>query len=294
MQKKIRKAIIPAAGLGTRFLPATKSVPKELLPIVDRPCIELIIDEVYQSGLNTAIIISRKGKSSILDHFERDIDLENKLKSEGKFELAKKLNDQSELVTVVSLRQSVPRGLGDAVYTGRYLIEEEPFAVLLGDDIFDCDVPATLQLVQAWEKYQKPVVALMTVESSEISKFGCAAGEFLEEGIIDINCIVEKPSAEEAPSNYAVVGRYILVPRIFDILHTIPPGKGGEIQLTDALAQLIDSEGLIGVFIKGHRFDAGDQLGFIKANIHFGLKNTKISSELLKYLNHVTSQSIKT
>lgn len=284
MNKKVRKAIIPAAGLGTRFLPATKSVPKELLPIVDRPCIELIMDEVYQSGLDTAIVISRKGKSSILDHFERDQDLENKLKSEGKIELAKKLNEQSELITVVSVRQSVPRGLGDAVYTGRCLIEDEPFAVLLGDDIFDCDIPATLQLIQAYEKYKKPVVGLMTVDSSEISKFGCAAGEFLEEGVIDVNCIVEKPSVEEAPSNFAVVGRYILVPRVFEIISTLPPGKGGEIQLTDALAQLVETEGLIGVFIKGERFDAGDQLGFIKANIHFGLKNEKISEQLRRYL----------
>lgn len=283
----VRKAVIPAAGLGTRFLPATKSVPKELLPIVDRPTIELIVDEVYQSGIEAAIIVSRRGKSAILDHFEREVDLEMKLKQEGKLELAKKLNEQSERVNIVSVRQSYPRGLGDAVYTARYLVGQEPFAVLLGDDIFDSEIPATLQLIQAFERYKKPVVGLMTVDSSDISKFGCAAGEFVEEGIIDINQIIEKPNPEEAPSNFAVVGRYILTPNIFPIIEKLPPGKGGEIQLTDALARLIETDGLIGVFVKGERFDAGDQLGFLTANIHFGLKDPKIGQKLREHLTRI-------
>ncbi|MCX7953295.1 MAG: UTP--glucose-1-phosphate uridylyltransferase GalU [Deltaproteobacteria bacterium] len=281
---KVKKAVIPAAGLGTRFLPATKSVPKELLPIVDRPTIEYIVDEVHQSGIETAIIISRRGKSAILDHFERDVDLENKLKKEGKFELARRLNEQSELITIVSVRQSVPLGLGQAVYTARSLVGDEPFAVLLGDDIFDSSLPATLQLIQVFEKFQKPVVALMTVESSDISKFGCAGGEFIEENILEINSIIEKPSVEEAPSNFAVVGRYVLTPTVFEILKDLPPGKGGEIQLTDALAKLIEQEGLLGYFVDGYRFDAGDQLGFLMANIHFGLKNEKLKDRLIAFL----------
>ncbi|MCS6894446.1 MAG: UTP--glucose-1-phosphate uridylyltransferase [Deltaproteobacteria bacterium] len=285
---KVRKAVIPAAGLGTRFLPATKSVPKELLPIVDRPTIEIIVDEVYQSGIDAAIIVSRKGKSSILDHFERDLDLEEKLKSEGKLELARRLNEQSERLTIVSVRQSVPRGLGDAVFTARYPVGDEPFAVLLGDDIFDSDIPAILQLIQVFEKFQKPVVGLMTVDNADISKFGCAAGEYIEEKVIDISTIVEKPAPEEAPSNFAVVGRYVLTPSVFDVLEGLPAGKGGEIQLTDALAALIETDGLLGVFIEGQRFDAGDQLGFLKANIHFGLKDKKLSEPLIRYLKEIS------
>jgi|YNPMSStandDraft_2_1061718.scaffolds.fasta_scaffold02009_4 UTP--glucose-1-phosphate uridylyltransferase len=281
---EVKKAVIPAAGLGTRFLPCTKTIPKELLPIVDRPVVELIVEETYNSNIGLVIFITRRGKSLIEDHFELEEELQKKLISEGKSELAKVLNDQSNLVKVVSVRQHSPRGLGHAVLMAEHVVGHEPFAVLLGDDIFDCEVPATLQLIETFKKYKKNVVALMEVPREDIAKFGCASGPFLDQTTIQVESLVEKPSPAEAQSNYAVVGRYILMPEVFEVLKTQEPGKGGEIQLTDAIAKLIKTQGVVGKFVQGIRFDAGDKLGFLQANIHYALKNPLISDKLKDYV----------
>jgi UTP--glucose-1-phosphate uridylyltransferase len=280
----VRKAVIPAAGLGTRFLPATKAVPKELLPIVDTPTIQYIVEEVHAAGIETVVLITAKGKTGIVDHFDLNLELQNKLQAEGKTDLANKLNAACDLVKIVSARQQVARGLGHAVLCSKDIIGNEPFAVLLGDDLVDADVPCARQLIEVYNKYKKSVVALMEVPELDVPKFGICGGKEIEDGIIEINTMVEKPKFTEAPSRLAIVGRYILTPRIFEILEQTPAGKGGEIQLTDAMAQLMREEGFIGCKFKGARYDAGDKFGFVQANIHYGLKNPEIRDKLMDYM----------
>lgn len=280
----VRKAVIPAAGLGTRFLPATKSVPKELLPIVDTPTIQYIVEEVHEAGVETVVLVTGKGKAGIVDHFDLNSDLQAKLESEGKYELARLLNEASGLVKIVSTRQQSPRGLGHAVLCAQDVIGNEPFAVCLGDDLVDSDVPCTKQMIEIYKKYGKSVVALMEVPEEDISKFGVCAGKQLEDRVLELTHMVEKPSREEAPSRLAIVGRYILTPRIFEILDKQTPGKAGEIQLTDAMARLMKEEGFIGYQFKGERYDAGDKFGFIQANIAFGLKKAEIRPRLMEYM----------
>lgn len=280
----VRKAVIPAAGLGTRFLPATKSVPKELLPIVDTPTIQYIVEEVHEAGVETVVLVTGKGKAGIVDHFDLNSDLQAKLESEGKYELARLLNEASGLVKIVSTRQQSPRGLGHAVLCAQDVIGNEPFAVCLGDDLVDSDVPCTKQMIEIYKKYGKSVVALMEVPEEDISKFGVCAGKPLEDRVLELTHMVEKPSREEAPSRLAIVGRYILTPRIFEILDKQTPGKAGEIQLTDAMARLMKEEGFIGYQFKGERYDAGDKFGFIQANIAFGLKKAEIRPRLMEYM----------
>lgn len=284
---KVKKAIVPAAGLGTRFLPATKSVPKELLPIVDTPTIQYIVEEVHQAGVETVVLVTGKGKTGIVDHFDLNSELQAKLESEGKYDLARLLNEASGLVKIVSTRQQSPRGLGHAVLCAKDIVGNEPFAVLLGDDLVDSEFPCTKQMIDVYNKYGKSVVALMKVSDEDISKFGCAAGTELEPGVLDLNKMVEKPSLEEAPSRYAIVGRYILTPKIFEILERQTPGKGGEIQLTDAMARLMKEEGFIGYLFKGDRYDAGDKFGFIQANIAYALKMPEIKERLLAYMKSI-------
>lgn len=281
--KTVRKAVIPAAGLGTRFLPATKSVPKELLPIVDTPTIQYIVQEVEAAGIDTLVLVTGKGKTAIVDHFDLNLELQNKLESEGKFELARKINDTGD-VKIISTRQQSPRGLGHAVLCSREIVGDEPFAVLLGDDLVDAEVPCTKQMIDIYNKYKKSVVALMEVPEYDVSKFGICGGKEIEPRVIELNQMVEKPKAAEAPSRLAIVGRYILTPRIFEILANTPPGKNGEIQLTDAMAQLMREEGFIGYQFEGDRYDAGDKFGFLQANIAYGLKNPEIAPKLLEYM----------
>jgi UTP--glucose-1-phosphate uridylyltransferase len=280
----IRKAIIPAAGLGTRFLPATKSVPKELLPIVDTPTIQYIVQEVVEAGIETLVLITGRGKSAIEDHFDLNLDLEKKLESEGKFELARLLNEPSGMVKTVSIRQQHPRGLGHAVLCAREVIGNEPFAVLLGDDLVDSVVPCTKQMIDVYMKYKKSVVALMEVSDLDVPKFGICGGKKIADRIIEIDTMVEKPQLEDAPSKLAIVGRYILTPRIFDILEQTDPGKGGEIQLTDAMCRLMKEEGFIGYEFQGQRYDAGDKFGYLQANIAYALKRPDIAPRLLEYM----------
>ncbi len=287
--KKVRKAVIPAAGLGTRFLPATKSVPKELLPIVDTPTIQYIVQEVVAAGIEALVLITGKGKTAIIDHFDLNQELEQKLEAEGKHDLALKLNEQAKLIKIVSVRQQSAKGLGHAVLCAREIIGDEPFVVLLGDDLVDSDVPCTKQLTKVYEKYGKSVVALMEVPERDVSKFGICGGTQIDERTLELNKMVEKPSLAEAPSRLAIVGRYVLTPRIFDILEQTKPGKNGEIQLTDAMATLMREEGFIGYQFKGKRYDAGDKFGYLQANIAYGLKNPDIAPKLLSYMREVVS-----
>ena len=280
----VRKAVIPAAGLGTRFLPATKSVPKELLPIVDTPTIQYIVQEVVAAGIETVILITQKGKAAIEDHFDLNIELRNKLMSEGKTELANKLDEASGLAKMVSVRQGSPRGLGHAVLCAKDLVGDEPFLVVLGDDLVDAKTPCAKQMIDVYEQFKKSVVALMPVEQSDISKFGICGGKEISSRVLELDTMVEKPKLDKAPSNLAIVGRYILTPKIFDILEATDPGAGGEIQLTDAMSRLMKEEGFIGYRFEGDRYDAGDKFGFVQANIAYALKNPEIAPKLMSYI----------
>lgn len=287
---KVRKAVVPAAGLGTRFLPATKAVPKELLPIVDTPTIQYIVQEVVDAGIETIILIAGKGKDAIEDHFDVSPELLEKLEREGKTDLAEKVRHASSMVEVVSVRQGVPRGLGHAVLCARHIVGDEPFVVVLGDDLVDSKVPCTKQMIDVYEKYQKSVVALLEVPGDDVSKFGICGGTPLDPKTLELNAMVEKPSLKDAPSNLAIVGRYILTPRIFEILAETGEGKGGEIQLTDAMNKLMREEGFLGYRFDGERYDAGDKFGFLQANIAYGLKNPEIRSKLIEYMKQVVSK----
>jgi len=288
--KKVRKAIIPAAGLGTRFLPATKSVPKELLPIVDTPTIEYIVREVVSAGIETLILITGKGKTAIVDHFDLSMELENKLRKEGKEELAQRLNEQARMLKIIAVRQQQPRGLGHAVLCAQEIIGDEPFAVLLGDDLVDAQVPCTKQMIDVYDNHGKSVVALMEVPDEDVSKFGVCGGKEISPRVLDLNAMVEKPKLSEAPSKLAIVGRYILNPEIFEILANQKPGKNGEIQLTDAMATLMNKEGFLGYQFEGYRYDAGDKFGYLQANIAYGLKNPEIAPRLLDYMKDIVKK----
>ena len=283
----IRKAVIPAAGMGTRFLPATKAVPKELLPIVDTPTIQYIAQEVVDSGIDTVILISGKGKAAIEDHFDLYPELEEKLESEGKKDLAEKLRRASTMVRTVSVRQGQARGLGHAVLCAKNIIGDEPFVVLLGDDLVDSAVPCTKQMMDVYYRYGKSVVALMQVAEEDVSKFGICGGKRIADRVLELDRMVEKPALQDAPSRLAIVGRYVLTPEIFDILEKTQPGKSSEIQLTDAMAKLMQQQGFIGYEFEGRRYDAGDKFGFVQANIAYALKNPEIAPRLREYMRSV-------
>lgn len=286
----ITKAVIPAAGLGTRFLPATKAVPKELLPIVDIPTIQYIVKEAVDSGIKDIIFVTGRGKDAILDHFDSYPELEQKLTSEGKHELAELLRETRSMVKVVSVRQQEPRGLGHAVLCAADLIGNEPFMVLLGDDLVDAATPCSKQMIDVYNKHQKSVVALLRVDNEDVSKFGICGGHAVDERVYLLDTMVEKPSLEEAPSNLAIVGRYVLQPSIFQYLEEVKPGKSGEIQLTDAMARMMKVEGFMGYEFTGDRYDAGDKFGFLQAAIAFGLKRRDIAPKLRAYLRDVMSR----
>jgi UTP--glucose-1-phosphate uridylyltransferase len=281
------KAVIPAAGLGTRFLPATKSVPKEMLPIVDIPTIQYIVKEVVDSGIDQIILITNRGKSSIIDHFDAAPELEEKLEKEGKTDLLKSLREASNMAQIVYKRQREPRGLGHAVLCAKELVGDEPFVVLLGDDLVDSAIPCTQQMMQVFLKHNKSVVALMRVPDEDVSRFGICGGLKIEDRIYQLDTMVEKPSLNDAPSNLAIVGRYILKPSIFRYLEEVKPGKGGEIQLTDAMARMMKDEGFIGYEFTGERYDAGDKFGFLQAGIAYGLKRRDIAPRLKAYMRDV-------
>ena len=271
--QKIRKAVIPAAGLGTRFLPATKAVPKELLPIVDTPTIQYIVAEAVAAGVRDVILICARGKDSIVDHFDISPELEANLEKTGKLEARKQIRAIAQMANVITIRQQEPLGLGHAVLCARDVVGDEPFVVMLGDDIIDGAVPAARQLAGCWERHGLGTIALMEVPPDETSMYGIAAGKAVDDRTMRIERLVEKPK-QDPPSNLAVIGRYVLPPRIFEILEAVKPGVGGEIQLTDALAVLAREEGLL-----GYRFE-GDRFGYLKASIMFALKRPELAGPL--------------
>ncbi|HTO99480.1 MAG TPA: UTP--glucose-1-phosphate uridylyltransferase GalU [Myxococcales bacterium] len=287
MKQPLRKVVIPAAGLGTRFLPATKAVPKEMLPIVDTPTLQLIVDEAVKAGADQIVVVNGRGKSAIEDHFDRSYELEDTLSRKNKSELFALVRKISEMARLISVRQKEPLGLGHAVLAARPAVGEEWFGVLLGDDLIDSDVPAIGQLAAISRKTGKACVALMPVPDDQTSMYGVAAGKALPDGNIAVEQIVEKPPRGTAPSNLAVIGRYLLPPDIFGILEQVKPGAGGEIQLTDALAVLAQQGRLIGVRFKGERYDAGDRLGYLQANVAYALKRPDLRDGLLAWLRKV-------
>jgi UTP--glucose-1-phosphate uridylyltransferase len=287
MQTKIRKGVIPAAGLGTRFLPATKAVPKELLPIVDKPTIQYIVEEAVASGIEETILITARGKGGIEDHFDISVELEETLRKQKKEDLLRMVRELSEMVRVVAIRQKEPKGLGHAVLCAREAVGEEPFAVLLGDDIVDSDPPCLAQMMEVSRQKGGGVIALLRVPETETHLYGIIRGEHVGERIYQITEMVEKPKPDQAPSNLAVIGRYILPPEIFPIIENTPPGKGGEIQLTDALQELARRTPLYGYEFMGDRYDAGDKVGYLLANIAFALKRPELAARVKEFLKKV-------
>lgn len=286
MAQQITKAIIPAAGLGTRFLPATKATPKEMLPILDTPAIELIVEEAVNSGITDIIIITGKHKRAIEDHFDNQYELEKALLDKNKLDLYDKVRHSSDLANIFYVRQKEQKGLGHAILEAKKFIGDEPFAVLLGDDIVINDKPATKQLIDAYHRTDGSVIGVQEVPHEDVSKYGIIEPWITRSNAREqlVQSFVEKPSLDEAPSNLAILGRYILKPEIFDYLSTQKPGAGDEIQLTDAIDSLAHSENVYSYDFEGKRYDAGDKLGYIKANIDFALQDEVIGSNVKQYL----------
>ncbi|BFT75271.1 MULTISPECIES: UTP--glucose-1-phosphate uridylyltransferase GalU [Paenibacillus] len=289
---KVRKAIIPAAGLGTRFLPATKAMPKEMLPIVDKPTIQYIVEEAIESGIEDIIIVTGKGKRAIEDHFDNSFELEQNLLEKRKFDLLSEVQKTSSMVDIHYIRQKEPRGLGHAIWCARKFIGNEPFAVLLGDDIVRADKPCLQQMMEQYEYHNASIIGVKHVTDDEISRYGIVDGFEIKERLHSINTLVEKPKKEEAPSNLAIMGRYILTPKIFEILNNQGPGAGGEIQLTDAIALLNRYESVYAYEFNGTRFDVGEKMGFIQTTIDYALQREDLRYELLKYLTLVLEKEL--
>jgi UTP--glucose-1-phosphate uridylyltransferase len=289
MIPKVRKAVFPAAGLGTRFLPATKAQPKEMLPLVDKPLIQYGVEEVIHSGISNITIITGRGKTAIEDHFDVSFELEHLLESRGKKELLSAVRNISDMVDINYVRQKEALGLGHAVLRAKEIVGAEPFAVVLSDDVIDSDIPCTRQLLDVYEYYGASVVALMEVPKENISAYGVVDAEPVTHNgarnqLFRIRNMVEKPPASEAPSNLAIIGRYILTPEIFQSLEAIPPGAIGEIQLTDGLKHLLRNRPIYGLKFEGTRYDAGDKLGFLKATVEFALKRYDLGEPFRQYL----------
>lgn len=289
--QKIRKAVIPAAGLGTRFLPATKAQPKEMLPIVDKPTIQFIVEEAVQSGIEDIIIVTGRSKRAIEDHFDRSIELEVFLKNTEKEELLDMVQDISRMANIFYVRQKEALGLGHAIYSAYKFIGDEPFAVLLGDDIIHAKIPCLQQMIKVYERFGTSIVAVQEVPLEKTSKYGIVDGEVIGERIYRARNLVEKPKPEDAPATrLAIMGRYILTPDIFGILENLQPGKDGEIQLTDGLRELCKVQEIIAFDFEGRRYDVGDKLGFIQATIEYGLRRDDLSNELKKYLHQIMQE----
>ena len=289
MIPKVRKAVFPAAGLGTRFLPATKAQPKEMLPLVDKPLIQYGVEEALHSGIQNILIVTGRGKSSIEDHFDVSFELEHALESKGKKELLAIVRGVSDMINVSYIRQREALGLGHAVHRAKELVGNEPFAVVLSDDVIESETPCVRQLLDVYEFYGASVVALMEVEGDAISSYGAVDAEPVahngsRDRLFRIRNMVEKPKASEAPSNLAIIGRYVLTPEIFGSIEAIDPGSGGEIQLTDALKHLLRNRPIYGYKFEGKRYDAGDKLGFLKATVEFALNRHDLGGEFREYL----------
>ncbi|WP_199533652.1 UTP--glucose-1-phosphate uridylyltransferase GalU [Romboutsia maritimum] len=288
----VKKAIIPAAGLGTRFLPATKSQPKEMLPIVDKPTLQYIIEEAINSGIEEILIITGRNKKSIEDHFDKSVELELELEQKGKTEMLEMVRDISNMVNIHYIRQKEPKGLGHAIYCAKSFIGNEPFAVLLGDDIVDSQTPCLKQLINAYDEYKTSILGVQEVAKEDTCKYGILDVKHIEDKVYKVKDMIEKPAVEEAPSNIAILGRYIITPEIFNILENQEPGKGGEIQLTDALKTLGEREAIYAYNFEGRRYDVGDKLGFLEATIDFALKRDELKNELMEYMEKVVQKNI--
>lgn len=284
MNKAITKAIFPAAGLGTRFLPATKASPKEMLPLVDKPLIQYVVEEAVASGIEQIVLVTGRGKRAIEDHFDVAFELEEDLKAKGKHKLLSEVQRIANLVTFCYIRQKKALGLGHAVLTAKRVVGDDPFAVLLGDDIIDSSVPVLKQMMAVYKRYPATILAIQKVPKNQTHHYGIIDGKRIEDGVYLVKDMVEKPSPSEAPSHLAIIGRYILTPGIFDALERTKPGKGSEIQLTDGLKLLMDRQPIYAYEFKGVRHDAGDKLGFLKATVEFGLKNEEFGAEFKNYL----------
>jgi UTP--glucose-1-phosphate uridylyltransferase len=285
MKQKIRKAVFPAAGLGTRFLPATKASPKEMLPLVDKPLIQYVIEEAVNSGVESILIVTGRDKSAIEDHFDISFELENVLQERGKTDMFQLVRDVSELCRISYTRQKQALGLGHAIYQAKDFAENEPFAVLLADDIVDSEIPALKQMTAVFEKYQSPVIATMQVPGEAISRFGVIDAEEIEPNVFKINDMVEKPKFADAPSDLAIIGRYILTPDVFDAIERTEKGSGGEIQITDAMRLMLkEGKPFYAVKLDGTRHDAGDKLGFLIATVEFALKRNDLGEDFREYL----------
>ena len=282
-RRKVRTAVIPAAGLGTRFLPATKAQPKEMLPIVDKPCIQYIIEEAIDSGIEDILIITGRNKRAIEDHFDRAVELELTLKAQGKYDLLGLVQELSR-VTIHYVRQKEPKGLGHAVLCAKHFVGDEPFAVLLGDDIMDAEVPVLKQLMDVYEDCGGSVLGVQEVPREKVSSYGVVKPVPVKDHLWRAEDLVEKPSLAEAPSRLAVLGRYIITPEIFAILEKTEPGRGGEIQLTDALKKLAEREPVFAYEFEGRRYDSGDKQGFLEATVDFALKRPELRDPFLRYL----------
>lgn len=287
---KVRKAIIPAAGLGTRFLPATKAQPKEMLPIVDKPTIQYIVEEAINSGIKEILIVTGRNKRAIEDHFDRSIELELELKRKGNEVLLKQVKDISNLVDIHYVRQKEAKGLGHAIYCARAFVGNEPFAVLLGDDVVDAEVPCLKQLINVYESYSRTVLGVQKVSPQDVDKYGIVDFEQVNERLFKVRDLVEKPAREVAPSNVAILGRYIITPEIFGILEKTKPGSGGEIQLTDALKALSRVQQIYAYDFEGKRYDIGSKLGFLQATVEFALKREELKEDFEKYLNGIIKE----
>lgn len=292
----VTKAVIPAAGLGTRFLPATKATPKEMLPVVDRPAIQYVVEEAVRAGLDDILMITGRNKRALEDHFDRVPGLEQQLSDQGKDALLKSVEDSNDLGEIHYVRQGDPKGLGHAVLRAKVHVGKEPFAVLLGDDLIDEKEDLLSTMVAVQQKTGGSVVALMEVPEEQISAYGCAAVEEVagEDGFVKVTGLVEKPAREEAPSNLAIIGRYVLSPKVFEVLEKTEPGRGGEIQLTDALQTLAqgqgEGEGVYGVVFKGRRFDTGDKLSYLKANVILAAENDDLGEDLRQWIKEFAAE----
>jgi UTP--glucose-1-phosphate uridylyltransferase len=292
MSKKIRKAVFPAAGLGTRFLPATKSSPKEMLPLVDKPLIQYGVEEAVRSGVESILIITGRDKTAIENHFDISFELEQVLQERNKTEMFELVRAVSELAKISYTRQKQALGLGHAILQAKDFVGDEPFAVLLADDVIDAETPALQQLIDVYEKYDAPVIATMQIDDETISRFGVIDAEEVEDGVYKLKSIVEKPKYEEAPSNMAVIGRYIFTPELFGAIEQIEPGAGGEYQVADAMRILLDRGfPFYATKLEGVRHDAGDKLGFLIATVEFALKREDLGAEFREYLKSLNLAS---
>lgn len=287
---KVRKAIIPAAGLGIRFLPATKAQPKEMLPIVDKPTIQYIVEEAIASGIEDIMIVTGRGKRAIEDHFDKSYELEDILNRKGNHDLLSVVQDISNLVNIHYIRQKEPKGLGHAIYCAKSFIGNEPFAVLLGDDIVDSEVPCLKQLIDVYDEYNTTVIGVQRVPDEDIPRYGIVNCKHIDDRVYKVKDLVEKPEKDNAPSNIAILGRYIITPNIFHFLENAEPGKGGEIQLTDALKKLAGVEAIYAYDFIGKRYDVGNKLGFLQATVEFALKRDDLRDDFAGYLKEIVNK----